>query len=261
MGRTTSIAWTDSTFNFVMGCTKVSPGCKKCYMYRYLRFTGRDPYALYFTKQGQPAGLLDRLDRLGERIFVNPFSDTFHKDIPDAEIERWLDAFAHLPNHQFQILTKRAERMAKFFETHSCPENVWLGVSVENQDYLWRIDYLRRISCNIRFVSFEPLLGEITEPNLKDIHWIIIGGESDYKNPRPMNPEWAQRLIHYAKSNYPGCAVFFKQMGGMGGDGAGGGVLNGMMYNDLPVWHRRQTRMKEFAEPLVISHIAGGGRE
>jgi protein gp37 len=215
---------------------------------------------LYFTKQGQQAGLLDRLDRLGERIFINAFSDTFHKDIPDVEIERWLDAFARLPDHQFQVLTKRTERMAKFFETHSCPENVWLGVSVENQDYLWRIDCLRRVNgCNVKFISFEPLLGPIEKPDLTGINWIIIGGESDYKKPRPMEPEWVQGLINYTKVNYPDCAVFFKQMGGIGGDGAGGDVLNGRTYKELPAWHRRQTRMKEFTYPSLYRMSQGEG--
>jgi protein gp37 len=203
-------------------------------MFRYLKTMGKDPNGIHYTKQGADGNYLwDRLNALGEKIFINSMTDTFHKDIPDSEIERWLFAFEHAPQHQFQILTKRAERMYDFFCTHKCPENVWLGVSVENQEYLKRIDQLRTINCKVRFVSFEPLLGRIEKPNLEGVHWIIIGGESG-DNPRPMNPLWAQELIDYTRTNYPDCAIFFKQMGGKGRDGAGGDLLYEKQYHEFP---------------------------
>lgn len=233
MGKTTSIAWTDSTFNFVWGCTKISPGCANCYMYRYSERTNRDPFKVTITKQGIAPNVKDKLDALGEKIFINDMSDTFHQDIDDDQIATWIDIFGQLPNHQFQLLTKRAERMFDFFRTRQCPPNVWLGVSVESQDYVKRIDYLRLIDAKIRYISFEPLLGPIVKPNLTGINWIIIGGESG-DNPRFMQEGWAQNLIDYTRANYPECAIFFKQKGGKGRDGAGGDVLNGKQYHEFP---------------------------
>ena len=234
MGKDTSIGWTDSTFNFAMGCTKVSPGCVNCYMFRYLKTLGKDPNGVHYTKQGQPGNYLwDKLNALGEKVFVNSMTDTFHEDIPDREIERWMDAFRHAPTHQFQILTKRAERMWQFFKDRKCPNNVWLGVSVENENYLHRIHYLSLIDCKVHFVSFEPLLGKIEDVNLINIQWAIIGGESG-DNPRPMDPQWAQGLIDYIRVTEPDCAIFFKQMGGKGRDGAGGDILNGQQYKEFP---------------------------
>lgn len=233
MGKTTSIGWTDSTYNFVWGCTKVSPGCANCYMYRYSERTGRDPFKVELTKQGQKGNVREQLMKLGRRVFINDMSDTFHKDIDDWHIEQWLDIMASLPEHQFQLLTKRADRMLDFFKTRQCPRNVWLGVSVESEEYLNRIDYLRLIDAPVRYISFEPLLGPIIKPNLTGIHWIIIGGESG-DNPRFMQIGWAQNLIDYTRANYPDCKIFFKQVGGKGRDGAGGCLINGQEIKEFP---------------------------
>lgn len=241
MGKDTSIGWTDSTFNFAMGCKMVSPGCANCYMFRYLKTIGKDPSVVNLTKQGQAKDLLGRLDALGEKIFVNSMTDTFHDSIDDGMIYQWFQVFEHLPNHQFQILTKRAERMRNWCR-HYCithgriPDNIWMGVSVENQDYLGRIDALRDFACKIRFVSFEPLLGPIDKPDLHRISWIVIGGESG-DNPRPMKIEWAQDLIDYTRKYYPECAIFFKQVGGRGRDGAGGCIINGREIKEFPKYN------------------------
>lgn len=175
---------------------------------------------------------------MGEKIFVNSMSDTWHEDVPFERIDDWFNAMADFPDKQFQLLTKRTNRARLFAKTMktSWPKNLWLGTSVEDAGHAFRIKTLQQtIGPKIKFISFEPLLGPISKPNLDGINWIIIGGESG-ETPRPMNPQWAQDLVDHSKANYPDCAVFFKQMGGKGGDGAGGDVLNGKQYHEFPAY-------------------------
>lgn len=170
-------------------------------------------------------------------------SDTFHPSITDDEILRWINVMTQLPNHQFQILTKRTKRMQEFvnryqlFHDHmqgKYSDNIWWGTSVENQETAkHRLFFMRYFDAKIKFVSFEPLLGPIEKPDLRGINWIIIGGESG-DNPRPMKAEWAQNLIDYTRANYPDCKIFFKQVGGKGRDGAGGCKINGQEIKEFP---------------------------
>src|SRR6185503_8999663 len=222
MGRQTSIAWTDSTLNLAWGCTKVSAGCDNCYMFRLSKTFGRDPNKVELLSFKRAEA---RLKEMGERVFVNSMSDTFHESIPLETIAQWMRFFSANRKHQFQVLTKRINRARLFAkawkaEGHEWPSNVWLGTSIEDEGHLFRANTLRIVQGpKVRFISFEPLLGPIIKPDLLGIDWIIIGGESG-DNPRFMVEGWAQNLIDYTKANYPNCAVFFKQKGGKGRDGA-----------------------------------------
>ena len=233
MGRDTNIAWTKSTLNLAWGCTKVSQECKNCYMYRLSAQFGQDPTVVRITKAGSTPKATDAaIRKMHELVFVNSMSDTVHKDIPDDVLENWFAAFAAHPEKQFQILTKRPERAAKYFETRVVPDNCWIGTSVGMASAKTRIDELRQIDDCIRFLSCEPLIEDLGELDLRRINWVIIGGESDPKAPRPMDPAWAERIIAQCKVN--GVKVFFKQMGGVGGDGAGGDLINGRRIQEMP---------------------------
>ena len=231
--KKTSIAWTNSTINLAWGCTKVSSGCKNCYMFRLSRQFGKDPETVTIMAAGKNQNLFNKkVKEAGKYIFINSMSDTFHDEIGDATREQWFNWMAEFPEKQFQILTKRPEIMKKFFETRSCPDNCWLGTSVENNQTLSRLDILREINCNIHFISFEPLLEEIPFFDPTNIQWVIVGGESDSTNPRIMKPEWADSLRYQCEIE--SIPFFFKQMGGKGADGAGGDVLNGRCYKEIP---------------------------
>lgn len=239
MGKDTSIAWTDSTLNLAWGCTKVSAGCENCYMFRLSKQFGRNPETVTILKSGKDLGYMSKnIAGLGERIFVNSMSDTFHESIELSLVAKWFKLFAAFDNKQFQVLTKRINRARAFSKgirhDGGWPTNVWLGTSVEDESHLFRIKTLQITEGpKIKFVSFEPLLGPIPKPDLEGIDWIIIGGESG-DNPRPMQAGWAEDLIDYTRINYPKCAIFFKQLGGRGRDGAGGSVLNGKTIQELP---------------------------
>lgn len=233
MGKDTSIAWTNSTLNLAWGCTKVSPGCQHCYMYRNSPKFGRDPSQIvYFNIDNARK----RLQSYGELVFVNSNTDTFHEKIPFHIIDQWFELFREFPDKQFQVLTKRINRARHYSMTkaHAWPRNVWLGTSVEDQWHTFRIDTLRRIPARIRFVSFEPLLGPIKQADLTDIQWVLIGGESGTQ-ARPMEAEWAEQLVYLGKAY--GAAVLFKQMGSKDNhDGAGGDLLNGRQIKEFPKW-------------------------
>ena len=170
--------------------------------------------------------------------FVNSMSDLFHKSIPDAYIDQVFDVIARSPQHTFQVLTKRAERMALYFRNRAVPRNAWLGVTVEDRkDGVPRIDKLREIDATIRFLSVEPLLEDIGEIDLTDIHWVIVGGESGPR-ARPMKPEWVDPIRQQCED--AGAAFFFKQWGGWGADGVkrakkqNGRQLHGRTWDDMP---------------------------
>lgn len=223
MTTTTSIEWTEQTWNPTTGCTKLSPGCKHCYaevMAMRLRAMGVRGYDNGFGLSILPERLGEPLKRKKATVyFVNSMSDLFHEDIPFAFLDKVFDVIAQTPQHTYQILTKRAATMREYFASgaRTVPRNVWLGVSVENREHgVPRVDQLRRIDAPIRFLSVEPLLEDVGDLNLEGIHWVIVGGESGPK-ARPMNPEWVETI--HKSCERQGATFFFKQWGGWGADG------------------------------------------
>jgi len=242
MTTTSRIEWTEQTWNPVVGCTKVSPGCKHCYaetMAKRLKAMGTPGYERGFALRLLPERLADPLKRRKPTIyFVNSMSDLFHDRVPEVYISQVIDVMEQTPRHTYQLLTKRAERMANFFRNRELPPNVWLGVSVENRRHgVPRIDELRKVRSRIRFLSVEPLLEDVGELDLRDIHWVIVGGESGPK-ARPMKPEWAESVRRQCEAQ--DVAFFFKQWGGWGADGkrrakaANGRLLNGRTWDEMP---------------------------
>lgn len=242
MTTTSRIEWTEQTWNPTIGCTKVSPGCKHCYaetLARRLQAMGLDAYRQGFKLNVLP----DRLDepRLRKKptiYFVNSMSDLFHERIPDTFLDQVMAVIAETPRHRYQILTKRHARLKAYFETRPVPQNVWLGVSVENKRHgVPRIDALRDIPAKIRFLSCEPLLEDLGTVDLPGIHWVIVGGESGAK-ARPMQPEWARAIQRQCDAQQ--VTFFFKQWGGWGADGkrrskkANGRELDGRQWNGMP---------------------------
>lgn len=242
MATTSKIEWTEQTWNPVVGCTKISAGCKHCYaetLARRLQAMGTPGYENGFAPTLLPHRLLEPLKRKKPTVyFVNSMSDLFHEKVPDAYIDQVVDVMAQTPHHSYQVLTKRAARMARFFKHRSVPVNVWLGVSVENRRHgVPRIDWLRGIPAKIRFLSVEPLLEDVGPLDLTDIHWVIVGGESGPK-ARPMAPEWAEAVRRQCQAQ--NVAFFFKQWGGWGADGKrrakskNGRLLNGRTWDEMP---------------------------
>lgn len=242
MATQSIIEWTEQTWNPTTGCTKVSPGCKHCYaevMARRLKAMGAPGYenefrlTLHENRLEQPL-----LRKKPTTYFVNSMSDLFHEDIPDAFLDRVFTVITNTPQHTYQILTKRAERLTQYFGWRTCPQNVWLGVSVEDRKYgVPRIDYLRRVDARIRFLSIEPLLEDLGEIDLRGIHWVIVGGESGPK-ARPMREDWVANIQERAEE--AGAAFFFKQWGGWGADGikrhkkANGRIFRGRTWDNYP---------------------------
>lgn len=236
------IEWTEQTWNPAIGCTKISAGCKNCYaetMAKRLKAMGTPGYENGFALQIIPERLEDPVKRKKPTVyFVNSMSDLFHEKISDVYIEQVFDVIVRTPHHTYQILTKRGARMARFFKTRAVPENAWLGVSVENRKHgVPRIDHLRRVPAKIRFLSVEPLLEDVGELDLSEIHWVIVGGESGPK-ARPMKEEWAESIRAQCKEQQ--VAFFFKQWGGWGADGrrrakhANGRLLKGRTWDEMP---------------------------
>jgi protein gp37 len=242
MTTISKIEWTEQTWNPTVGCTKISAGCKHCYaetMAKRLQAMKTPGYENGFKLTLLPARLDDPVQRKKPTIyFVNSMSDLFHDNIPDDYIEKVFDVIAKTPHHTYQILTKRAARMARFFKTRQVPKNAWLGVSVENKKHgVPRIDYLRQVPARIRFLSVEPLLEDVGKIDLTDIHWVIVGGESGPK-ARPMKLAWALSVQQQCDDQK--VAFFFKQWGGWGADGKrrakskNGRLLNGKTWDEMP---------------------------
>jgi protein gp37 len=223
----TSIEWTDATWNPVAGCSVVSPGCTNCYAMRMaarLDAMGMKKYRGLTRKSGGRAVWTGkvRLDRDSlkipatwkkpRRIFVNSMSDLFHDALPAEFVAAVWSAMESTPQHTFQILTKRPDRMAALTTLLPVLKNVWLGTSIESADYLARIDDLRKVNAAVRFISFEPLLGSVAGADLTGIHWAIVGGESGPR-ARPMSEEWVGEIE--AACRKAGTAFFFKQWGGV----------------------------------------------
>ncbi|HMW64768.1 MAG TPA: phage Gp37/Gp68 family protein [Accumulibacter sp.] len=236
------IEWTEQTWNPTTGCTKISPGCKHCYaevMAVRLHAMGAAGYENGFNLTLLPERLMQPVRRKNPTVyFVNSMSDLFHEDVPDRFLDQVFSVIRETPQHTYQILTKRAYRLLKYFGGRACPNNVWLGVSVEDRLYgVPRIDYLRQVDAHVRFLSVEPLLEDVGEIDLAGIHWVIVGGESGAR-ARPMKPEWVQRVKQQADES--GAAFFFKQWGGWGADGvkshkkANGRMFAGRTWDDYP---------------------------
>lgn len=242
MGTETAIEWTERTWNPMSGCTKVSAGCKNCYaevMARRLKAMGAPGYEHGFRLTLHPHRLEQPLKRRRPTTyFVNSMSDLFHERVPDAYIDQVFDVIRRTPHHTYQVLTKRGARLPEYFSGRDCPQNVWLGVSVENRRHgVSRIDQLRKVPARIRFLSVEPLLEDLGELDLSDIHWVIVGGESGHR-ARPMQPAWVESVKRQCESS--GVAFFFKQWGMWGADGirrnkkANGRVLDGQTWDQYP---------------------------
>lgn len=242
MTTQSTIEWTEQTWNPVTGCTKVSPGCKHCYaetMARRLEAMRVRGYENGFGLTLLPERLNEPLRRRKPTIyFVNSMSDLFHEEVPDDFIRQAFEVIKQTPQHTYQILTKRAGRLSKFFQSYEAPKNAWIGVSVENRkDGLPRIDELRNIPAHIRFLSVEPLLEDLGKINLHGIHWAIVGGESGPK-ARPMKQEWAINVQR--QCGRQNVAFFFKQWGGWGADGKkrakkqNGRLLMGKTWDEMP---------------------------
>jgi protein gp37 len=197
MAQASTIEWTEATWNPVTGCTKVSPGCKFCYAERMahrLQAMGQVRYRNAFKLTLQPEAIEAPLRwRKPRVIFVNSMSDLFHVDVPLEYIQRCFAVMEEASQHTFQILTKRPERVAAICNELPWPANVWMGTSVENVDYVWRVEALRQVPSKTRFLSVEPLLGSIPRLPLDDIHWVIVGGESG-PGARPMKVEWVREI-------------------------------------------------------------------
>lgn len=186
MATQSTIEWTEQTWNPTTGCTKISPGCKHCYaevMARRLKAMGAAGYQNGFHLALHPERLEQPLRRKKSTVyFVNSMSDLFHEDIPDEFLDRVFSVIRKTPQHTYQILTKRGDRLPQYFRDRDCPQNVWLGVSVEDRKYgVPRIDHLRQVDAHIRFLSVEPLLEDLGTLDLTDIHWVIVGGSPGTK--------------------------------------------------------------------------------
>jgi protein gp37 len=229
-----SIEWTESTWNPLTGCTKISPGCKLCYaerMAKRLRAMGQPRYANGFELTLHEDVLeLPRSWQKPQLIFVNSMSDMFHEDVPARFIRKTFDVMRRASWHQFQVLTKRSDRLLELSPSIDWPENVWMGVSVENQDYEFRIDHLKQTGARVKFLSLEPLLGSLQKLNLRGIDWVIVGGESG-PGARPMETEWVLEIKEQCMK--AGVPFFFKQWGGFNKKKAGR-RLQGRTWDELP---------------------------
>jgi len=234
MAQGSGIEWTEATWNPVTGCTKLSPGCKHCYaktMAMRLQAMGQPNYAAGFALTLQPHMLALPLEwKKPQTIFVNSMSDLFHDDVPLSYIQRVFEVMRRAHWHQFQVLTKRAERLAELSPELPWPSNVWMGVSVESQRYVCRIDELRASGAQVKFLSLEPLLGPLLNLNLHGIDWVIVGGESGV-GARPMRPEWATGIRD--QCTRAGVPFFFKQWGGVRKKTAGR-TLEGRLWDEMP---------------------------
>lgn len=231
----TSIEWTELTWNPVTGCTKISAGCKFCYaeiMTKRLKAMGVEKYKDGFKKVRMHEETLGipYTWKKSKVVFVNSMSDLFHKDVPLEFIQRVFKVMNENPQHVFQVLTKRADRLAEFHNQLTWSHNIWMGVSVEDNRVIERIDFLRITGARVKFLSLEPLIGPLPNLNLNGIDWVIVGGESGHR-ARPMNPDWVLDIQEQCEKSK--VAFFFKQWGGKNKKKAGR-ELNGQTYDEMP---------------------------
>jgi protein gp37 len=229
-----SIEWTEMTWNPITGCTKISAGCKYCYaevMAKRLKAMGVEKYRNEFKLTLHDEALnIPYTWKRQKTVFVNSMSDLFHKDVPLEFIQRVFKVMNDNPQHTFQVLTKRADRLHKLHYNLKWTHNIWMGVSVENQKVVNRIDYLKETGARTKFLSCEPLIGPLENMNLNAIDWVIVGGESG-RNARPMNEDWVLDIMDQCKKG--NVAFFFKQWGGVNKKKTGR-LLNGRTYNEMP---------------------------
>lgn len=234
MADRSGIEWTESTWNPITGCTKISPGCKHCYAERMalrLQAMGQPNYANGFEVTLHEHVLEIPLSWKKPRvIFVNSMSDLFHKDVPLDFIQRVFDVMKRAEQHQFQVLTKRAERLSELSPQLEWLPNIWMGVSVETEKYMYRIDHLRETGARIKFLSLEPLLGPLPNLNLHGIDWVITGGESG-PGARPIDPAWVRDIRDQCLAAQ--VPFFFKQWGGINKKKAGR-KLDGRTWDQMP---------------------------
>lgn len=232
-----SIEWTEMTWNPVTGCTKISAGCKYCYaevMAKRLQAMGIEKYKDAFKLTVHEDALNVPYSWKKQKIvFVNSMSDLFHRDVPLEFIQRIFKVMNENPQHTFQVLTKRADRLLKIHEELTWTHNIWMGVSVEDNRVANRIDLLRQTNARTKFLSCEPLIGPLHDLNLQNIDWVIVGGESGRK-ARPMDEDWALDIMDQCKS--ANTAFFFKQWGGTNKKKTGR-LLNGRTYDEMPEYN------------------------
>jgi protein gp37 len=234
MGTRSSIEWTESTWNPLTGCTKISPGCKHCYAERMalrLQAMGQPNYRNGFELTIHEHALeLPLTWKKPQMIFVNSMSDLFHKEVPSEFIQRVFKVMRSASWHTFQVLTKRSERLLQLDKEIDWPGNVWMGVSVENEKYTYRIDHLRQTLACTKFLSLEPLLGPLPNLELHGINWVIVGGESG-PGARPIEEQWVIEIKNQShKAHVP---FFFKQWGGFNKKRSGR-LLQGRTWDEVP---------------------------
>jgi protein gp37 len=239
--KKTKIEWTEATWNPSIGCTKISEGCANCYaevMARRLQAMGNKDYKDGFSFKILPKRLNEpKKIKKPTKFFVNSMSDLFHEKMPYDYLDKIFEVISSTPQHIYQILTKRENIMLDYFSKRTIPKNVWLGVTVENAKYKYRIDYLKQIDATIRFVSFEPLIEPLGELDLSGIHWCIVGGESGPK-ARLLKKEWVDEIFEQSKKQ--DVAFFFKQWGTWGADEikrnkkANGRTFLGKIWDEYP---------------------------
>ena len=234
MATNSHIEWTDATWNPVTGCPKISPGCKHCYAERLahrLQAMGQRNYRNGFEVTLQPQMLeLPLRWKTPKRIFVNSMSDLFHEDIPTSYIKKVFAIMGRARWHQYQLLTKRSEHLLALNRDLQWAPHIWVGVSVENEDYVHRIDHLRGTGAHVKFLSLEPLLGPLANLNLRGIDWAIVGGESG-PGARHVDPAWATDIRDQCLK--AGVPFFFKQWGGVHKKKAGR-TLEGRTWDEMP---------------------------
>ena len=244
MASRSAIEWTEVTWNPVTGCDRISPGCEHCYaltLARRLKAMGVSKYQLDGDPRTSGPGFgvslhREALDepygwRTPRVVFVNSMSDLFHAKVPLPFIQEVFDVIAHTPQHTYQVLTKRSLRLRRLADRLAWPSNLWMGVSVENEEVLSRVDHLRHVPAAVRFLSCEPLLGPLDQIDLAGIGWVIAGGESG-PNYRPMDLDWARGLRDACQ--VAGVPFFFKQWGGRTPK-ALGRQLDGQFWDEMPV--------------------------
>ncbi len=246
MAQSTTIEWTEATWNPIAGCTLISPGCTNCYAMRMaarLEAMQQSKYVGLTRKSGKRAVWTGKINvdetaldapkawRKGKTIFVNSMSDLFHEDVEISDIQKIFQVMRETPQHTYQLLTKRSERLAELAHLIEWPKNVWMGVSVENEDFKSRIDHLRSVPAAVRFLSLEPLLGDLGQLDLHGIDWVIAGGESGPKS-RPIRLDWVRNIRDECqKQTVP---FHFKQWGGFQKK-KNGRELDGRTWDELPV--------------------------
>lgn len=246
MASNSGIEWTDATWNPVTGCSKISPGCKHCYAERMahrLQSMGQANYANGFDLTLQPHMLELPLSwRKPRHIFVNSMSDLFHPGVPVDYIQRAFEVMRRAPWHRYQILTKRSDRLAALDGMLNWQRSIWMGVSVESDRYVHRIDDLRMTNAHIKFLSLEPLLGPLGKLDLTHIDWVIVGGESG-PHARRMNSDWVRAIRDQCVAeNVP---FFFKQWGGVFKKKTGR-TLDDQTWNEMPATMPERTNPAEF---------------